>query len=177
MTLMVLKTKSSHKPLQWRHNERDGVSNTSLAIVYSTVYSGADQRKHYVTGLYEGNSPVIGEFPAQRASTAENVFIRWRHHARSTPYITEVWLLAKPGHQQKWYWLPTIDSYLSSTRTTFNRAIWCLRNDWNANILLISQTNSARQCLSYTNWYTVLEIRAWVSNHIHVTQRNLIIHS
>ena len=32
--------------LQWRHNERDGVSITSLTIVYSTVYSGADQRKY-----------------------------------------------------------------------------------------------------------------------------------
>ena len=32
--------------LQWRHNGRDGVSITSLTIVYSTVYSGADQRKH-----------------------------------------------------------------------------------------------------------------------------------
>ena len=29
----------------------------------------------------EGNSPVTGEFPAQRASNAENVSIWWRHHA------------------------------------------------------------------------------------------------
>ena len=29
-------------PLQWRHNGRNGVSNTSLSIVYSTVH----QRKH-----------------------------------------------------------------------------------------------------------------------------------
>ena len=27
------------------------------------------------------NSPVTGEFPAQRASNAENVDIWWRHHA------------------------------------------------------------------------------------------------
>ena len=33
-----------------------------------------------VTGLCEGNSPVTGEFPAQRASDAENVSIWWRHH-------------------------------------------------------------------------------------------------
>ena len=33
-----------------------------------------------VTGLCEGNSPVIGEFPTQRASNAENVSIWWRHH-------------------------------------------------------------------------------------------------
>ena len=31
--------------LQWRHNECDSVSN-HLTIAYSTVYSGADQRKH-----------------------------------------------------------------------------------------------------------------------------------
>ena len=33
-----------------------------------------------VTGLCEGNSPVTGEFPAQKSSNAENVFIWWRHH-------------------------------------------------------------------------------------------------
>ena len=33
-----------------------------------------------VTGLCVGNSPVTGEFPAQMASNAENVFIWWRHH-------------------------------------------------------------------------------------------------
>ena len=41
---------------------------TSLTIIYSIVYSDADQR----TGT--------GEFPAQRASNAENVSIWWRHH-------------------------------------------------------------------------------------------------
>ena len=55
---------------------------TSLMIVYSTVYSGADQRKHQSsTGLHERNSPVTGKFPSQRASNAENVSIWWRHHA------------------------------------------------------------------------------------------------
>ena len=54
----------------------------SLTIVYSTVYSGADQRtsKLRVTGLCVGNSPVTGEFPTQRASNAENASIWWRHH-------------------------------------------------------------------------------------------------
>ena len=33
-----------------------------------------------VTGLCEGNSPVTGEFPAQRTSNAKNVSIWWRHH-------------------------------------------------------------------------------------------------
>ena len=33
-----------------------------------------------VTGLCEGNLPVTGEFPTQRASNAEDVPIWWRHH-------------------------------------------------------------------------------------------------
>ena len=47
------------------------------------VNSGTNQRKHQklcVTGLCEGNSPVTGEFPTQRASNMENVSILWCHH-------------------------------------------------------------------------------------------------
>ena len=56
---------------------------TSLTIVYSTVYTGADQKKISklrVTGLCVRSSPVTGELPAQMASNAENVSIWWRHH-------------------------------------------------------------------------------------------------
>ena len=56
---------------------------TSLTIVYLTVNSGRRSKKTSklrVTGLCAGNSPVTGEFPAQRASNAENVSIWWRHH-------------------------------------------------------------------------------------------------
>ena len=56
---------------------------TSLTIVYATVYSSCRSKKtskFCVTGLCEGNSPVTGEFPTQRASDAENVSIWWRHH-------------------------------------------------------------------------------------------------
>ena len=56
---------------------------TSLTMAYSTVYSGADQRKHQsfrATGLCAGKLQVTREFPAQKASNAEKVFISWRHH-------------------------------------------------------------------------------------------------
>ena len=58
---------------------------TSLTIVRSTVYSGADKKtsKLRVTGLCEGNSPGTGEFPTQMSSNAENVSIWWRHHEGS----------------------------------------------------------------------------------------------
>ena len=49
---------------------------TSLTIVYSTVYSGADQGKHQSSvslAFVRGNSPGTGEFPAQMASSAETV--------------------------------------------------------------------------------------------------------
>ena len=54
---------------------------TSLTIVYWTVYSDADQRKHqssaslaFVWGIHRDRDL------AQRASYAENVYIWWRHH-------------------------------------------------------------------------------------------------
>ena len=50
----------------------DGAASqiASLTIVYSSVYSGADQRKHQSPNGAE-NSPVTGEFPAQMASNAK----------------------------------------------------------------------------------------------------------
>ena len=45
---------------------------TTVSIVNSTVCSGAGQRKH------QSSAPlafVTGEFPAQKASNGENIFI------------------------------------------------------------------------------------------------------
>ena len=56
---------------------------TSLAIVCSAIYFRRRSKKTSklrATGLCAGNSPVTGEFPAQKASNAENVSIWWRHH-------------------------------------------------------------------------------------------------
>ena len=49
-----------------------------ISIVYSTVCSGADQRKHQSPA----SLACVGgrEFPAQMASDAEKVYIWWRHH-------------------------------------------------------------------------------------------------
>ena len=55
---------------------------TSLTVVYSTVYSDADQRKHQSSAslVFVGEFTGTSEFPALRASYAENVSIWWRHH-------------------------------------------------------------------------------------------------
>ena len=46
-----------------------------------------------VTGPCAGNSPGTGEFSAQMASNAENVFIWWRHHA--LPWDIEIVLVSR----------------------------------------------------------------------------------
>ena len=55
--------------LHWRHNEHDGISQISSLQIYSTVYSGADHRKHqssaslaFVRGIHRWpvNSPHKG---------------------------------------------------------------------------------------------------------------------
>ena len=53
---------------------------TSLTIVRLFMGKSKKTSKLRVTGFCEGNSPVTGEFPAQMASNAENVYIWWRHH-------------------------------------------------------------------------------------------------
>ena len=71
------------KSLQWRNNERDGVSNHQPHDCFLKRLFRRRSKKTSrlrVTGLREGNSPVTGKFPAQRASYAENVSIWWRHH-------------------------------------------------------------------------------------------------
>ena len=69
--------------LQWRHNGLDGVSNHQPHLCLLSRYFGRRSKKSSklrVTGLCAGDSPGTGEFPAQMASNAENVSIRWRHH-------------------------------------------------------------------------------------------------
>ena len=69
--------------LQWCHNWRGGVSNHQphdcLLNCLFRRRSTKTSRLRF-TGLFAGNSSVIGEFPAQMSSNAENVSIWWRHH-------------------------------------------------------------------------------------------------
>ena len=69
--------------LEWRHDEHDCVSNhRRLECLLYRLFRRRSKKtsKLRITGLCAGNSPVTGEFPAQRASNAENVSIWWRHH-------------------------------------------------------------------------------------------------
>ena len=83
-------------PLQWRHNDYDGVSDHQShdCLLYRLFRRRTKKiSKLRVTGLCVGNSSVTGEFPAQRTSNAENVSIWWRHHGGDA---TEQWLTRQP---------------------------------------------------------------------------------
>ena len=84
---LLAETPAGLVSLQWRHNGRDGVSNHSLTMSKKTS-------KLRVTGLCKGNSPVTGEFPAQRASNAKKVSIRWRHHVLLQATVLKVYVMA-----------------------------------------------------------------------------------
>ena len=70
--------------LRWRHNRHDGVSNHQPhdCLLNRLLFRRRSKKtsKLRVTGLCAGNSLVTGEFTAQKASSAENVSIWWRHH-------------------------------------------------------------------------------------------------
>ena len=89
--------------LQWRHNEHDGVSNHqphNCLLNHIFRHRSKKTSKLRVTGLCAGNSPVTGEFPAQRTSYRENVSIWWRHHdllwhdeIMTWTHFTHYWLI------------------------------------------------------------------------------------
>ena len=73
------------------HDERDGVSNHQphdCLLNYLFKAHIKEISKLRITGLCAGNSPVTGEFPAQRASNAENVSIWWRHHDNTHTHLS-----------------------------------------------------------------------------------------
>ena len=76
--------------LRWHHNGCDGVSNHQPHhCLLNRLFRHRSKKisKLRVTGLCVWNSPETGEFPAQMASNAEKVSIRWRHHGELTTRI------------------------------------------------------------------------------------------
>ena len=74
--------------LQWRHNERDCVSNHQPHdCLLNRLFRRRSKKisKLRVTGLCEGNPVVTGGFPSQRASNAEKASIWWCHHGDYEP--------------------------------------------------------------------------------------------
>ena len=83
------------RTLQWRHNEHDGVANHQPHDCLLNRLSRRSSKKISklrVSGLCARNSLVTGEFPAQRASNAENVSIWWRHHEQLLKWHRNVYI-------------------------------------------------------------------------------------
>ena len=94
-------------PLQWRHNGHGGASSHQPRdCLLNRLFRRRCKKtsKLRVTGLCAGNSPVTGEFPAQRASNAEifpfNDVIMIEIEQTTTPgvnrwrccYLTHMWV-------------------------------------------------------------------------------------
>ena len=92
---------------------------TSLTIVYSTVYSDADQRKIKASRHW----PLCGEFTGDRWIPRTNGLWRGkRFHLmtsswiRSKPRLPMHWFLASPGYPQPRGWLYKINGFFPSLR-------------------------------------------------------------
>ena len=100
---------------------------TRVSICYSSVCSGADQRKHkssaslaFVRGSHR--RPV-----AQRASNAENVTIWWRHHGKPLSVL-----------------LAPCEGMSRSQRDTINAGLWFFLGGWFE--LFRKQSSTWRHC-------------------------------
>ena len=83
--------------LRLRRNEPDGVSNhQGLDCLLNRLFKckSKETSKLSATGLCEGNPPVTGGFPSQKASNAENVSIWWRNH-ESTRFENDLLVLCR----------------------------------------------------------------------------------
>ena len=64
---------------------------SQITIVYSTVYSGADQRKHQSSASLAFVRRIHRS--PQKASKAENVSIWWRHHVLDAMSLPQLMLI------------------------------------------------------------------------------------
>ena len=96
--------------LQWRHNERDGVSNHQrLDCLLKRLFRCRSKKtpKLRITGLCEGNPPATGGFLSQRASNAEKAShlmtssyehkMMWSSHFKTVAHahwgrVTHIWV-------------------------------------------------------------------------------------
>ena len=114
--------------LQWRHNDRNGVSNHHrLHWLLKDLFGRKSKKtsKLRITGLCAGKSPVTDEFPAQKASDAENVSIWWRHHEHGLILIL-AWISTRMA-SKVWDEI----TYPSQTSTVHTVDVW----EWMSNFI------------------------------------------
>ena len=136
--------------LQWRHNQRDGVSNHQhhdclLHRLFRQIKENSKPPRHWPLC---GKSPVTGELPAQRTSYAENVSIWWCHHVRS---LKETYVWTMPDYEKgsifwkKGEYAPTI--LRKGSRGTHNRLPQKCLFLWFHNSWLRNKFPQTRKCI------------------------------
>ena len=128
ISVIVIRDWENKCSLQWRHNERDGVSNNQrLDCLLNRLFRRRSKKTPELraTGLCEGNSPVTGEFPSQRASNAENVSIWWRHHVKGWYSYPSSRIIKCHSHRQAIHDIVTI----TKVRTARAEEPWELARD------------------------------------------------
>ena len=106
----VVRGRVASPALQWRHNARDDVSNHRLQDCFNRLFRRRSKKTSNprVTGLCEGNSPMIDEFPTQQRTSMASMFpfddiIMWCHCSDYFPgSLGLIWIIAathlKIGH-------------------------------------------------------------------------------
>ena len=172
--------------LQWRHNGRNGVSNhRHLQCLLNRLFRRRSTKtsKLRVTGICAGNSPVTGEFPAQRARNTNNVYI-WFINI----YINICLYLASSLKSLKWVtiFLAKFQSDLFCTIIKLFAEI-CERKKWYSSVLseltyLTKVINfNTSMCgvklLIYPNFNgCIIEVSGWVSNVIPLFMMDVVIY-
>ena len=135
--------------LQWRHDERNGISNHQrLDCLFKRLLKRRSKKtpKLRVTGLCAGNSPVT----AQRASNPENVSFRWRHHFIKSPLLsptandtTTRRILCPKQDSRTW-----LCDYAQ-------QILWDLTiYPWHIYLRICVNLRSESRCLGYVRWIT-----------------------
>ena len=119
----IVQGSEDRRPLEWRHNERDGVSNHRCFIDYSTICSGADQRKHqsspslaFVRGIHRWPVNSLHKVPVTwKIVPFDDVIMQiWytvhlKNYIHHSPYV---WLETE-SRFNKYVVLPKQGSYIS----------------------------------------------------------------
>ena len=137
---------------QWRLNRCDGVSNhRRLDCLLNSLFMRRSKKtsKLRATGLCEGNSPVMSEFPAQRASNAGNVSIWWRHHHHWLRWNLSFWQLPEQ---------PVMKTYISvsvfSTGPTGGSFTLVLKRA----ARIVQQYSPENEPISYKFWHVYFSL-------------------
>ena len=145
--------------LQWRHNERDGVSNHRRFHLLNRMFRGRSTKtsKLRVTGPCEGNSPVTGELLAQEAS---NVFFYFG------PLLMPICVIIHQHFVQSWY-----DHEQSSQHPTL--APWNGAADYTLHVLARQDVNiwhhirtAFNYFVPYTSTLPELEVISYEYGHL-----------